>query len=228
MTKTELMETYTAEQLADIVIELEGELKTVRNLENEVLFEERIVNNIRNATGMNIDDVRKAVQDTKKYMNDTYTEELKNQIEHMKSEVEKYRKAFEDAKKERDCQIAEYQNRTEKDKTELERAKNTINQIDYILEKLFGVRHDTVDKPDEFEKILHERIKGNVTDFLPTEPIKVADILINAEGEYEHNPIVKKICGNDKGTYQIFDISELRQIAEHLLIYCNHNKEEEE
>lgn len=110
----------------------------------------------------------------------------------------------------------------------LERGKNTINQIDYILEKLFGVRHDTVDKPDEFEKILHERIKGNVTDFLPTEPIKVADMLINAEGEYEHNPIVKKICVTDKGTYRIFEISELRQIAEHLLIYCNHNKEEEE
>lgn len=110
----------------------------------------------------------------------------------------------------------------------LERGKNTINQIDYILEKLFGVRYDTVDKQDEFEKILHERIKGNVTDFLPTEHIKVAEMLINAEGEYEHNPIAKKICGTDKGTYRIFDVSELRQIAEHLLVYCNHNKEEQE
>lgn len=154
--------------------------------------------------------------------------EFTDKIEELQSEVEKYRKAFEDAKKERDCQIAEYKNRAEKDKTELERAKNTINQIDEILEKLFGVRHDTVDKPDEFEKILSERVKGNAVDFLPTEPIKVADMLINAEGEYEHNPIVKKICGTDKGAYRIFEISELRQIAEHLLVYCNHNKEEEE
>ncbi len=155
-------------------------------------------------------------------------EDYEKEVNHLQSEVEKYQKAFEDAKKERDCQVAEYQNRAEKDKTELERAKNTINQIDYILERLFGVRHDIVDKPDEFEKILSERAKGNVRDFLPTEPIKVADMLINAEGEYEHNPIVKKICGTDKGTYRIFEISELRQIAEHLLIYCNHNKEEEE
>lgn len=181
------------------------------------------------------------------------------------------RKAFEDAKKEHDCQIAEYRKKIEelenhhkfcmmqiddvlveflgvthevmdkphdfemvlqelidKNKTELERAKNTINQIDDILERLFGVRHDTVDKPDEFEKKLHERIKGNVTNFLPTEPIKVADMLINGKGEYEHNPIAKKICGTDKGTYRIFDVSELRQIAEHLLVYCNHNKEEQE
>lgn len=145
----------------------------------------------------------------------------------LQSEVEKYRKAFENAKKERDCQIMEYQSKIEKDKTELERAKNTINQIDYILEKLFGVRHD-FGKPDEFEKILNDRIKRNVTDFLTTEPIKVADMLINAEGEYERNPLVKKICGTDKGAYRIFEVSELRQIAEHLLIYCNHHGEAEE
>lgn len=151
-----------------------------------------------------------------------HDKEFMEKIEELQSEVEKYRKAFEDAKKERDCRIAEYQNRTEKDKTELERAKNTINQIDDILEKLFGVRHDTVNKPYEFEKILSERVEnGNVTDFLPVEPIKVADMLINAEGEYEHNPIAKELYKEDKGTYRIFDIGELRQIAEHLLVYCN-------
>lgn len=170
MTKTELMENYTSEQLADIVIELESELKTARNLENEVLFEERIANNIRNATGMNIDDVRKAVQDTKKYMNDTYTEEIKNQIEHMKSEVDKYRKAFEYAKKERDRQIAEYQKK--------------IKEMDdrAILE-------------------------------FPTEPIDVANFLINGLGASWH--------------YDSFGLSELRQVAEHLLVYCNHNGEAE-
>lgn len=155
-------------------------------------------------------------------------EEWENRGKDNQSEVEKYRKAFEDAKKERDCQIAEYKSRAEKDKTEIERAKTTINQIDDILEKLFGVRHDTADKPDEFEKILSERAKGNITDFLPTEPIKVADVLINAEGEYERNPPEKAFCGTDKGTYRIFEVSELRQIAEHLLVYCNHNGEVEE
>lgn len=110
----------------------------------------------------------------------------------------------------------------------LERKERIINQIDDILEKLFGVRHDTVDKPYEFEKILSEKAKWNVADFLPTEPIKVVDMLINAEGEYEHNSITKVLCGEDKGTYHIFDIGELRQIAEHLLVYCNHNREAEE
>ena len=52
-------------------------------------------------------------------------------------------------------------------------------------------------------------------------------MLINAEGEYEYIPVMKSICGTDKGTYKLFDISELRQIAEHLLIYCNSNLEKE-
>lgn len=119
----------------------------------------------------------------------------------------------------------EFADEIEELKKQLDRSQTTINQIDEILEKLFDVRHDTVDKPDEFEKILSERVKGNAVDFLPAEPIKVAEILITAKGECEPLHI-----GNDvfKDTYRIFDVSELRQIAEHLLIYCNHNKEEEE
>lgn len=48
----------------------------------------------------------------------------------------------------------------------------------------------------------------------PTEPIKVANILIN------------EFRKGDNYTY--LGISELRQIAEHLLVYCNHNEEAEE
>lgn len=196
MTKTEILSTYTAEQLAEMVVEKYNRLRSEEKPygAHYDLGNGKAIRFIGFETG----------------------------------EAENYLKAFEDAKKERDCQITEHQKKIEKEKMELEIDKNTINQIDYILEKLFGVRYDTVDKPDEFEKILHERIKGNVTDFLPTEPIKVAEMLINAEGEYEQNPIAKKICGTDKGTYRIFDVSELRQIAEHLLVYCNHNKEEQE
>jgi hypothetical protein len=78
----------------------------------------------------------------------------------------------------------------------------------------------------EFLEVDRIRVKQNeISDFLPTEPIKVADMLINAEREYERNPIAKAFCGTDKGTCRIFDISELRQIAEHLLVYCNNQKE---
>jgi len=105
---------------------------------------------------------------------------------------------------------------------QLDRSQTTINQIDDILEKLFGVRHDMVDKPDEFEKILSERAKGNVTDFLPTEPIKVDDMLINASKKRTNC-----MTGKEYDKY-IFGKWQLRQIAEHLLVYCNHNGEVEE
>lgn len=167
------------------------------------------------------------------YCDSVKKEDYEKEVSRLQSEVEKYRKAFEHAKKERDCQVAEYKNRAGKDKTELERAKNTINQIDDILEKLFGVRHDTVDKPDEFEKILTDRVKENVVDSLSTEPIKVSDMLINATYTREKGDMEKalhKAFGNDSDTVEenVFDISELRQIAEHLLVYCNHNGEAEE
>lgn len=121
----------------------------------------------------------------------------------------------------------------EKLKYELERKENTINQIDDILNELFGVTHD-IAKPSEFEQILKENIYGNITieDFLPAEPIKVADMLISAtytrnKGELEKS--ISKAFGNDSDTVieNIYSLSELRQIAEHLLVYCNANQEDQ-
>lgn len=115
-------------------------------------------------------------------------------------------------------------------KKHLDRSQTTINQIDYILEKLFGVRHDTVDKPDEFEKILKQKAESynTIADYLCDEPISVAQTLISAKRSYELSAEEKQRSGLEKGYYHIFDVSELKQIAEYLLVYCNHNKEEEE
>lgn len=127
-----------------------------------------------------------------------HDKEFTDKIKELQLEVDKYRKAFEDAKKERGCQVCGY--RKEIDELTAENAE----------------LHCELQAVNAFQE------------GYPTEPIKVAEMLINAEGEYEHNPLEKAFCGTDKGTYRIFEISELRQIAEHLLVYCNHNKEEEE
>lgn len=182
-------------------------------------------------------------------------------------------------------------------KSQLDRKQTEINQIDDILNELFGVRHDVASKPEYFKEILRNRLDGEtsgksfsekenmtknmygmyklssgkmtkddvllflgvltkelidngidfkydmeemkiydmvvkthkiISDILPTEPIKVADMLINAEGEYERIGITKAIYGEGKETYNLFGISELRQIAQHLLVYCNANESEEE
>lgn len=165
MTKTELMETYTAEQLADMVLTNQTKIE-------EFLRQEKT--------------------------SDNYTMFLQSKLGDMEYEINK--------------------------------RETAIEQIDRIICELFGIAHNGYEYSDDFKELLRENsaVGKTVVDFLPTEPIKVADMLINAEGEYEHNPLAKALCGEDKGTYRIFDVSELRQIAEHLLVYCNHHKEEEE
>lgn len=59
-----------------------------------------------------------------------------------------------------------------------------------------------------------------LADFLPAEPIKVADVLINLFFE----PRSVDEDGNELVFHKRkFEMSELRQIAEHLLVYCNAN-----
>lgn len=124
----------------------------------------------------------------------------------------------------------EFTDEIEELKKQLDRSQTTIKQIDYILEKLFGVRHDTVDKPDEFEKILKQKAESynTIADYLCDEPISVAQTLISAKRSYELSAEEKQRSGLEKGYYHIFDVSELRQVAEHLLVYCDHNGEAEE
>lgn len=57
----------------------------------------------------------------------------------------------------------EFKDEIEKLKEELQRSRNTINQIDDILDKLFGMKHDVVETPDEFEKILRNRLDGETS-----------------------------------------------------------------
>lgn len=176
MTKSELLSTYTAEQLAEME-KLYRDIAQCREHSGEHLHSEEYLKILS----------------------------LNRTISGLQSEVEKYRKAFEEAKNERDCQIAEL-----------------IDEKEPLETRLKLLKSERDDLREEDEKL------KKAQDFSDLTPIEVANMLINAEGEYEHNPITKALYKEDKGTYRIFDIGELRQIAEHLLIYCNHNKEEEE
>lgn len=175
-------------------------------------------------------------------------EDYEKEVNHLQSEVEKYRKAFEDAKKERDCQIAEYRKKIEELYYSLKTLKGNLKVSNMIIEETIknenGEDSNTVKfssvkqfaeyikcfytvNLDYIQKVLQgneesENNFENVTDFLPTEPIKVADMLINASKKRTNC-----MTGKEYDKY-IFDKWQLRQIAEHLLVYCNHNGEAEE
>ena len=57
---------------------------------------------------------------------------------------------------------------------------------------------------------------------LPFDPLETANILINATYKAEIPFLEKQVDRN------VYDIDDLEQIAEHLLVYCKHNKECEE
>jgi LemA protein len=65
-------------------------------------------------------------------------------------------------------------------------------------------------------------------DELLTELIEVAQMLINSTYEYESSTLEKALfkCGETRTTER-YSIDDLEQIAEHLLVYCKHNREDE-
>lgn len=115
-------------------------------------------------------------------------------------EIEKYKKAFNNAKQERDKQVSEM-----------------MAHIDCLKAELLEVQCHS-DK-------LKQELKHN----LSAEPIDVASMLIKATRTVKTNPIKKVLAQNIPDEYETekYSKSDLRQIAEHLLAYCNNSENEE-
>lgn len=61
---------------------------------------------------------------------------------------------------------------------------------------------------------------------LPDSPIECAMLLISSEFDYETNPLQRAFGMGEKVCSNLYSVSELRQIAEHLLVHCNYNEVE--
>ena len=90
-------------------------------------------------------------------------------------------------------------------KDEIKRLKESIKKRDSYINQL---KHD-----------IDELKENNETVELPFDAIEVANFLINEE--YECN--IPFVGGKTK--HRKYEIEDLEQIAEHLLVYCKHNKE---
>ena len=77
------------------------------------------------------------------------------------------------------------------------------------------------DENDELKKRIAE-LESKETVDLPFNPLETANMLINAEYKAEAPFLNKQVDMN------VYDIDDLEQIAEHLLVYCKHNREDEE
>ena len=74
-----------------------------------------------------------------------------------------------------------------------------------------------------------EKSQQNKETELPSDPIEVAKMLINAKIEYEPTSLQKALFKTEgKCLADKYSNDDLEQIAEHLLVYCKHNKESEQ
>ena len=91
---------------------------------------------------------------------------------------------------------------------------------------------ELLNKFGEENESLKQRIaelESKETSELPFDPLECANYIINATYERETNGIERTFHNlPEKVNSDRYTIDDLEQIAEHLLIYCKHNKECEE
>lgn len=87
----------------------------------------------------------------------------------------------------------------------------------YLAERFNQIK----DKNDELKQRIAE-LENKETVELPFDPLETANMLINAKYIDEIPFLEKQVDRN------VYDIDDLYQIAEHLLVYCKHNMESEE
>lgn len=98
------------------------------------------------------------------------------------------------------------------------RTQSENDEYKHRCKKLESKNAEYGDRINFLEKQVKEMTDKNnsIVHLLPRQPIEVAEVLINADMEEE-------LLGGKM--YRIFEVNDLRQIAEHLLIYCDFNED---
>ena len=157
-------------------------------------------------------------------------------------EIEKYKKAFNNAKQERDKQVSEMMAHIDCLKAELLEVqchydklkqelamKDGTKMFDTLMENSSGEARELLSR-HLYENLcfveLNQKAKGLI---LPVEPIDVAAMLIKATETVKTNSIQRALNPNMPDEYETekYSKSDLRQIAEHLLTYCKNVENED-
>ena len=101
----------------------------------------------------------------------------------------------------------------------LQKEKRCEEEIErnYLAERFNQLK----DENDELKQRIAE-LENKETVELPFDALETANMLINATYKAEIPFLEKQVDRN------VYDIDDLEQIAEHLLVYCKHHREDEE
>lgn len=106
---------------------------------------------------------------------------------------------------------------------ELARCKVSLEATQGELDK--ALKQIALDQEKMSELICEIDCKRS--EIMPDEPIKTADCLIHARGIRETSRIERAFRKAERyENYDLYSISDLREIAAHLLAYCDNNKQE--
>lgn len=109
-------------------------------------------------------------------------------------------------------------------KDKIEKLKDRINKMSASKSDCIGKAVEWKHKCEKLEKRIEELENQKTTD-LPFDPMEVANYLINATYKRKTSSIEQAFYKTpDKVDEDKYSIDVLEQIAEHLLIYCKHNK----
>ena len=125
---------------------------------------------------------------------------------------------------------------TEHDKKfndEIERLKKRIGKLASIRTRCHESARDSFDLGNygclhivTADELKTTKDKNERTVELPFDAIETANMLINAEYSRQTSSVEKTFTGCNVAKGHIYSVDDLEQIAEHLLVYCKHNREE--
>lgn len=164
--------------------------------------------------------------------------EIITKIGHFKLDFSEHDKVFEDKIAELEKIINYKLGDWDKHGITYQEILDMLSQNDKLKKEISDLE-SLMQKRDEFLEIKNiqieelkqriEELESQKTIDLPFDPMECANYLINATYERETSSLerafekVPNKVNSDKYT-----IDDLEQIAEHLLVYCKHNKEDEE
>ena len=109
--------------------------------------------------------------------------------------------------------------------SEIHNLKSQLNRKQTEIERLENEYAEALKKLTDRQNRIEE-LEKTISYVFPTEPIKVAEMLISADEEC--SPMKFPFPSGGQTKIKTFGLSELKQIAQHLLVYCNANESEVE
>lgn len=129
--------------------------------------------------------------------------------------------------KERDKEVSKYASENQRLRDEYDKVVGVVNGMNEVLQDVLGIQYAGARSQKDLEKMCRAFIAREALP--PEEPISVAAWLINMKNERETTGFERAVLSmGERKRSERYSVAELRQIAEHLLVYCGKGAEKDE